>query len=227
MLPLDTKKLFREAWDAEVASRREQSPSFDLSDYTITGRASAAYGGKRGHDWWHDNGPGLVDNYTEWRKRTKWEIWETPDGNPAIELNLNVTLPGDIYVVTYIDRVFVLPSGEIAVVDIKTGRLPETEEQLGFYATAIELTYGAQYRPQWGYYWDAQKGEHGKPLSLNRWTPALFAAMYRQAIDGINAGSFLPKPANACKNWCGVARYCHVTGGSLAIGVDPLAPTTT
>ena len=224
---IDSKALFHTAWDEECDKRKEQSPSFDLGDYTITGRAAAAYGGKRNHEWWHDNGPGLVDNYVEWRKRTKWEIWETPTGEHAVELNLNVTLPGDIYVVTYIDRVFVLPSGQIAVLDLKTGRLPETEEQLGFYATAIELTYGAMYRPQWGYYWDAQKGEHGRPLALDRWTPDLFAAMYRQAIDGINAGSFLPKPGQGCGNWCGVSRFCHVVGGAEAIGTDPLAMPTT
>lgn len=220
---LDTKALFREAWDEEVKKRREQSPSFDLGDYTVTGRAAAAYGGKKNHEWWHDNGPGLVNNWIEWRKTTRWDIWETPEGNPAVELELNVTLPGDIPVKMFIDRVFVLPSGQSAVVDLKTGRLPETPEQPGLYATGIELQWGAAYRPQWGFFWDAQKGTHGQPLSLDRYTPGFFAEMYRAAINGINAGAFLPSPANACKNWCGVSRYCHAVGGPEAVGVDPLA----
>jgi putative RecB family exonuclease len=224
---LDTKALFESAWDEEVAKRQEQSPSFSPEEYTATGRAAAAYGGKRNADWWHDNGPGLVDNWIKWRTATQWPLWETPDGAPAIELGLTVHLPGDIPVKLFIDRVFVVPSGELAVVDLKTGRTPETEEQLGLYATALELQYGEQYRPRWGYFWDAHKGDHGKPLDLSRWTPEVFAEMYRQACAGINAGAFLPSPANNCKNWCGTARYCHAVGGPEAIGIDPIAPTQT
>lgn len=224
-MSLDTASIFHAAWDSEVAKRQEQSPSFKPEDYTATGRAAASYGGKRNADWWYDNGPGLVDNWVEWRKRTKWPIWETPAGETAIELQLNITLPQDIPVKMFIDRVFVLPSGEFGVVDLKSGRLPETEEQLGLYATGIELTYGAAYRPTWGFFWDAQKGDHGKPLNLTRWTPALFAEMYKGAIAGINAGCFLPSPANNCKNWCGVSRHCHAVNGPEAAGVDPLAVT--
>lgn len=220
---IDTKAIFATAWEAEVESRKKQSPNFTLADYTVTGRAPAKYGGKRTAEWWADNGPVMVDNWIEWRKRTRWALWETPDGKPGIELELNVTLPGDIPVKMFIDRMFVTGTGEIVVVDLKSGRLPETEEQLGFYATGIELTWGKQYRPAWGYYWDAQKGDHGKPLSLDKWTPGLFAQMYKEAAAGINAGCFLPKPANACANWCGVARYCTVVGGVDALGVDSLA----
>jgi hypothetical protein len=47
--------------------------------------------------------------------------------------------------------------------------------------------------------------------------------MFNGAIAGINSGCFLPQPANGCANWCGVARYCAVTGGPEAKGVDSLA----
>jgi len=46
-------------------------------------------------DAFMENGPLLVDNWVEWRKRTRWGLWETPEGNPAIELELRITLPGD------------------------------------------------------------------------------------------------------------------------------------
>jgi RecB family exonuclease len=220
---VDTKRLFAQAWADEIQNRRNQSPSFKVEDYVATGKASKEFGGKRGQDWWLANGHTMVDNWVEWRKRTGWEFWTTPTGKPGIELELNIVLPGDIPVKLFIDRVFVMPSGELAILDIKTGRKPENEEQLGLYATGIELAFGRQYRPAWGYFWDGQKGDHGEPMDLSRWTPGLIAALYEEAIAGINAGSFLPKPANACKNWCSVARYCHVVGGSEARGIDPLA----
>lgn len=220
---IDTKALFAEAWAEEVANRKAQSPSFDVADYTVTGRAAAKYGGKRNLEWWMDNGPGLVDAWVEWRKRTRWALWETPEGSPGIELQLNINLPGDIPVKMFLDRVFVTSTGEIVVVDIKTGRTPETPEQLGLYATGIELTWGSACRPAWGYWWDANKGEHSKPMDLSKYTPAFFQQMYLGAISGINAGCFLPSPANNCGNWCGVAEFCHSVGGAKARGVDSLA----
>lgn len=218
---LDTRALFAEAWEAELAKRGAESPSFRPEDYVATGRAKAPYG-KKTLDYWRNEGHTLVDNWVEWRKRTRWNVWEAPDGQSGIELALNFVLPGDILVKAFIDRVFVLPSGELGVVDLKTGRTPETSEQLGLYATGIEITYGEMYRPRWGYFWDANKGEHVGPFDLSMWTPRLFSAMYSNAIRGINAGSFLPRPANNCKDWCGVARFCSVVGGVEAPGNDPL-----
>lgn len=225
---LDSKALFDSAWAEEVSNRRRQSPSYEVGDYTATGRAAAKYGNKRGLEWWADNGHTLVDNWIAWRKaHPDFISWVTPDGIPAIELELRVNLPGDIEVLMFVDNIFVnTKTGEIVVMDKKSGRTPETEEQLGLYATGVELKYGKAYRPHWGYWWDANKGEHSKPMSLERWTPEVFARMYRQAIDGINAGSFLPSPANGCgkggAGWCGVARFCAATGGPDAAGVDPL-----
>lgn len=211
--------LFRFCWDEQVEDTGRRSPSFSLADYTATGRASAAYGGKRTAAWWLDNGPGMVDSWINWRSETGWDIWTTPAGEPAIELECNFTLPGDIPVKAFIDRVFVLPSGEIAPFDIKTGRIPETGEQLGLYKVALETLFGV--KPQWGYYWHPDKG-HGQPLPLGDYTADYFAALYEGAIAGINAGAFLPKPMNNCKAWCGVARYCKAVGGQEANGVDPL-----
>lgn len=220
---LDTKALFDAAWADELAESREKSPSYEVGDYSVTGRAAAKYGGKKNADWWADNGPLLVDSWLEWRKKTRWDLWETPEGKPAIELEFNILLPGDIPVKMLLDRVFVTPVGEIVVVDIKTGsRMPETPEQLGLYATGMELTYGKHLRPTWGFWWNALKGEHSQPFNLDMYTPSFFAEMYRGAVAGINAGCFLPEPKNGCSSWCGVRDYCHATGGSKAAGIDPL-----
>lgn len=221
-MTLDTRALFRDAWDAEIEKRRTDSPSYAIEDYVVTGRAPAPYG-KRNLQWWQDNGHTLVDNWLAWRRKTRWDIWETPDGHRAIELELNVNLDVVGLVKMFIDRIFVTPTGEIVVVDIKTGRTPETAEQLGLYSTGVELTWGPAYRPTWGFFWDAHKGEHGTPQLLDRYTPEFFRNAYTEAAAGINAGCFMAKPANNCKDWCSMARYCHAVGGPDAAGVDPLA----
>lgn len=222
-MTLDTKALFRDAWNAEIEKRRADSPSYAIEDYVVTGRAPAPYG-KRNLQWWQDNGHTLVDNWLAWRRKTRWDIWETPDGHHAIELELNVNLDVVGRVKLVIDRVFVGPTGELLLVDLKSGaRMPETPEQLGLYATGIELHYGSAYRPSWGFWWDAAKGEHSSPMDLTKYTPTYFRNAYEEAARGINAGCFMAKPANGCSAWCSVSRYCHAVGGPDAAGVDPLA----
>jgi hypothetical protein len=211
---------FREAWDAEVAKRQEQSPSFAPSEFTATGRASAKYGGKRNTDWWLDNGPQMVQDWIDWRAETGWAI-PAIGGQPAVEIELRFTLPNmDMQVLAYIDRVFVLPTGELAIVDLKTGRTPETAEQLGLYRVGLGLVHGLWI--DWGYWWSPGKG-HGQPIDLTPWTPERFSILFNNAVNGINAGYFNPNPANSCKNWCGVARHCAAVGGAEAAGVDSLA----
>lgn len=219
---MNTAELFDKSWAFNLEERLERSPSFTEEQFTITGKAAAAYGGKRNRDWWFDHGPKMIDNWVNWRKEHGWILWETPDGEPAIELELNIILPGDIPVKMVIDRIFVLPSGLLAPVDLKTGsRMPEFPEQLGLYATGMELAYGPEFRPQWGFYWDAQKGTHGQPQPLDMYTPQYLSALYSEAIAGINAGSFLAKPANSCQNWCGQSRHCAAVGGAEAHIYDP------
>lgn len=60
-------------------------------------------------------------------------------------------------------------------------------------------------------------------MRLTSWTPERFSIIFQHAIAGINAGSFLPNPANNCKDWCGVARFCAITGGPDAAGHDELS----
>lgn len=216
----DVAEKFREAWEAEVAKRQKQSPSFKPEDYTATGRATKEYGGKRNIQWWLDNGPGMVQAWIDWRSTTGWALLDVA-GRPAVEVELNFTLPGlSLPIKAYIDRVFVLPTGELAIVDLKTGRTPETPEQLGLYRVGLGIVYDIW--PDWGYFWSPDKG-HGQPIRLTSWTPERFSLLFNQAIAGINAGAFLPQAANNCKNWCGVSRYCAVVEGPEAHGHDSLA----
>lgn len=210
----DMQTLFENCFEAEVAESIERSPSYTLDDFVVTGRASQKYGGKQNVDWWLDNGPGMVEAWQTWKAEQGWTLWEYETGKPAVEMELLFSLPGDIPLKAYIDRVFVLPTGELAVVDIKTGsRMPDTGEQLGLYATGLELL--GHPRPTWGYYWDARKGTHSRAWHLDAFTPEWFAEEFQAAIRQINAGGFLAKVQNNCPQWCGVAHAC------------PLAQTTT
>jgi RecB family exonuclease len=208
------EELFKYCWDLEVLNRKAQSPSYEVSDYVATGRAAAAYGGKRNEAWWLDHGPAMVQKWIDWREANKWSIWETPEGKPAVELELNVRLPSGKPVKMFIDRVMVTPVGQLTVVDLKSGRIPETAEQLGLYAFGLSQKYGEMFRPDWGYFWNPDKG-HGSPLDLSLYTGAYLDEIAAGAVAGINAGSFLAKPANNCKNWCGVAQFCPAVGGTM------------
>lgn len=214
-------EVFREEWDEQIADRRKQSPSFKPEEYVATGRAPAKYGGKRTIDWWLDHGPQMVQDWIDWRLETGWTIPEI-GGRPAVEIELNFQVPGlDLMIKAFIDRVFVTPTGEMAILDLKTGRTPETAEQLGLYRVGLGVVHGLWV--DWGYFWSPGGKGHGVPIDLRPWTPERFSVMFNQASDGINAGTFLPQPANNCKNWCSVARFCAAVGGNEAVGVDVLA----
>lgn len=60
-------------------------------------------------EWWK-LGPQLVQSYIDWRERSPWEIWTTPEGEPAIELDVSGVLPGcPVEIKAYLDRVFFDP----------------------------------------------------------------------------------------------------------------------
>jgi hypothetical protein len=210
---IDSKVIFKDAWDECVKDSIERSPNYKLEDYTPTGRAPAPYG-KRTLDWWNDKGHEFVDRYVAWRDATRWDLWEYEPGKPAIELEINFSLPGDLRVKTFIDRVFVTTAGTPVITDIKTGRTPETPAQLGLYRCAI----GAQYDVwiDWGCWWDASKGVHSGWLDLSAYTPERLAAEYAADVRAINIGYFPPRPANNCGSWCGVASHCPAVGGQEA-----------
>lgn len=110
---------FQKHWDLQVEDRRERSPSIPVEDYVATGRAPAAYGGKRNTAWWLDHGPGMVEAWANWRKASGFSLWTTPEGRPAIEVRLTYMLPGDTPILMFIDRIMVTPAGQLVVVDIK------------------------------------------------------------------------------------------------------------
>lgn len=134
----------------------KHSKDKDYDSIRAGGRASKEYPNKEDGTWWLKHGPLMVDRWVDWRSNSGWEIWRTPEGEPAIELGLMVDM-ADVPVKMGIDRVMVTPEGDLVVLDIKSGaRTPQSDLQLAFYAAGLDLAFGI--RPKFGTYWMARTG---------------------------------------------------------------------
>jgi hypothetical protein len=202
--------LFNNFFNDAIEDTLKRSPSHTTADFYV----SPNRGKPKDEAWWRTEGPLMVDRWFTWREETRWEPWHTPAGRLAVELECNFTLPGDIPIKAFIDSVWTLPTGQLAVCDVKSGKIPDSTGQLGLYRVALKTLFDVDV--DWGFFWDAKKGTHGQPLDLTSWTPEYLGELFDQAIRGHNAGVFLPKPAMNCGTWCGTARYCAAVGGELA-----------
>lgn len=209
----DYKRLWINHFAAQIAERLEQS-EIDPSEWRASGRASKAYPNKEDEGWWNEKGPELIEAYRDWRESCPWVLWTTPAGQPAIELDLRCTF-GSVPVRAIIDRVFVTPDGELAVVDLKSGANPPQDQglQLGFYASALEVVF--DHRPAICAYWNARKGGLSEPKNIDHLTPAYLGNLLGEFVRARDLGIFLPNPSSFCES-CGVRRACPLVNGPEA-----------
>lgn len=205
------ESLFRIAFEEGVAEGKLTEP--DTTAWRASGRATKEWPNKQDEAWWRANGPLMVENWIVWRHSPGWKIWTTPDGKPAIELEIKIVMGGRICHL-FIDRLMVTPEGELGVLDIKSGAtMPDSPLQLGLYATAVEETFGQ--RPSFGTYFDARNGVHlpGKDLSLfsRPYLDFLFGSFVAQR----ELRMFIPNPGRMCVA-CGVRDFCPAVGGTQA-----------
>lgn len=210
-----------QTFDAEVQAQIEKS-GIGTEDWRSAGRKTKAYPDGEDGDWWQKNGLTFVNAYAEWRESTPWEIWETPAGEPAIELDMRCTF-GDVPIRAIVDRVFVTPEGELVVLDLKTGtRMPKDQGlQLGFYSSAIEVVFGV--RPSYGCYWNARTGGITDPKNVDHFTPDFLGTILGEFVRARDSGLFIPHPSMSCDS-CGVRRACAAVNGPEAHLYDPLHP---
>ncbi len=216
---LDLAGLFYEAFDEEVNQKIADSQT-DPSTWKAGGKVSKKYPNKEDEKWWRDYGPTFVQAYADWRESVPWQIWTTPAGEPAIELELFATF-GEVPVRMFIDRIFVTQYGELAVVDLKTGASPPKDQglQLGFYASGIEEVFGV--RPGVACYWNARTGGVTPPYDIDHLTPAFLGQLLGEFVRARESGLFIPNLSMGCGN-CGVKRACAAVGGAEAKKYDPL-----
>lgn len=209
--------LFRDAFDAELLDVGEVHD--DSTQWSVAGRGrSKANPAGEDEVWWRTHGPEMVQRWLDWRIKSGWQVWTTPDGQPAIELPIVVDVDGET-VKMYIDRVMVEPvTKSLVIVDVKTGsRTPDSDLQLGFYRLGIMELYGIDAKH--GAYWMARQGNIGEIFSLERFDPRLMSLWFKRWRTAVDNQIFLPHITTRCRA-CSMRDYCLAYGGSKS-HLDP------
>ena len=173
---------------------------------------------KKDRDWWMHYGPIYVGRWVAFRKMLDWEIAVMPDGEPGIEVEFEVAVNGDL-VKGFVDRVFYDPdTGQLIVVDLKTGKEPAGSLQLATYKMGLYHKYGLT--PALGAFWLPAEGDddYGKltpQVWLDDFDLEYVEGLLGMARTGIEAGVFLPNVTSMC-NGCSVRDFCRAVGGSKA-----------
>lgn len=198
----------------------EERSGMDRKDFKATGRASKEWPNKENLDWWLKNGPVMCRRWVTWRNTAPLDIWIAPTGEPAIELEFTVEL-GGTSVRGYIDRVFEdHRTGNLVVLDLKSGAEVADDGQLGIYKIALLKKYGVDLPINYGTYWYARTGSTSEFKPLNGWTEERAAWEYGQAAERRERGDFQPRVSRDC-SWCGVRDYCVYVGGKESGFVRP------
>lgn len=221
---LDVGALIDEAFQNEITRRVEQT-GVPTTEWRAAGRKSREWPNKEDLSWWTHHAPEMVQDYIKWRnegEEKEWRIWEPYPGDPAIEMGVLAPI-GGVTVKGFLDRVFATPSGELVIVDVKTGsRTPDSDLQLGFYACLLEV--GCGIRPQWGAYYKAREGRLHKPLvNLDHFSTDLLGGFLRDFVRAREQGIYLPVLGGHCRT-CGVANQCAAFNGEQADRFDPHHP---
>lgn len=203
------------SWDTvfeEYTVEAEEKHGISRDDFKASGRSSAKWPNKENPDWWRSEGPSMVARWVNFRRTAPWDVWITPEGEPAIELQFELDLlDGDVIVRGAIDRVMVA-DGFLVVVDVKSGSRPQpTPRQLGGYKVALEERYpGVDIR--YGAFWDARSGSTSAPAALGRFTRERLEYQYGALRHAREVGLYLPSPSALCGS-CSVNAFCSEYGG--------------
>jgi putative RecB family exonuclease len=187
----------------------EFSKNYEPPDWKVFGKQDLA--------WYQQQGvPLSAGAYIDWRFAKGWTLAEIPNFGPAVEVPFDLSLPS-VRVVGWIDRVFVVEGydGQFYPVDIKSGRKPTTDEQLGLYARALQAGLG--WPVSYGFYvYNLKSGEAktAGPIDLRHWTTENLDAVYGQGDKAIEAGLFIPNPGDGCFT-CDVSQHCAFAQASI------------
>lgn len=194
------RSMLRQQWEQLVA----QSPELAVLFPEDEGQALSA---------WLSSAEQLVDRWFTLEDPTRLEPAER-------ELYVETTLDDGLILRGYVDRLDVAPTGEVRVVDYKTGRSPrEAFEgkalfQMRFYALVLWRTHGVVPRMlQLVYLGDGQVLRHcpdeAELMATERKLRALWQAIERAATTG----DWRPSPSRLC-DWCDHRPLCPAFGGT-------------
>jgi hypothetical protein len=227
--PSALQGMFEMSLDIEIRKTEEKTP-YPKEEWHRSGRQGVQFtpsGGpnKKDEAWWRRRGPEMLASWASWRLTSGWEIalvestlvdapeyGRVAESRWGIEIEFNVDIAG-IPVRGFIDRVFE-KDGEFLVVDLKSGREPDSSAQLGTYREGLLRQYGLDAR--WGCYWLGETGLSTSFVDLAaKWPTARVERRFTAARRRQLAGEFDPKPSNLCGS-CGVRQFCAEFGGEKA-----------
>ena len=222
-VPSDDPDNFAEAF-AKEADAQEEKTGVPRSEWHRAGRVSKDKPNKEDAGWWLANGQQFVDNWRDWLNASAYSVWITPDGEPAIEIGIELDEAngfGGVPWAGYIDRILEREDTR-GVVDLKTGsREPATARQVATYRLAIGKTMGWQHAPSWGAYFMNRTGLLTTPTPLwDNYPLERLEYEYQQVATGIKNDVFPARPGPLCAS-CGVNEFCFEWGGDKAAQVQP------
>jgi len=193
-----------DAWQAE-------EKDLDLDALRPGGRGKVEDG-----PWWKSHLSEYLQRYVDFRQSRFAEGWKWLDlgsGTPGIEFGVWGEI-GGVKVVGYVDRAMVSPTGQIFLIDLKTGSYKQSREQLDVYAELMRQHY--KISPDFGQYYMARKAEITETAAFDQ-SPTGLAYWWADAAKGISAEVFIPNPNPMCSS-CQVQPYCRLKGdpGSIA-----------
>jgi putative RecB family exonuclease len=162
---------------------------------------------------WLESAGTLVDTYFTLEDPTRLEP-------AACEELVEAELESGLLLRGYLDRLDVAPTGQVRVVDYKTGAAPRQIAearamfQMKFYALAVLLTRGvvpSQLRLM--YLADGESlTYHPDEAELHRFARTL-EAIWDAILKAGRTGDFRPSPSRLC-DWCSHQAHCPAFGGT-------------
>lgn len=201
-VPRRAHELLRPAWEELAAERPEWVELFADADPD---------GDEVGE--WLSSAAELVDSYFGLEDPSRLE----PE---SCELRVEAELASGPLLRGYVDRLDVAPTGELRVVDYKTGTAPrEIGEaramfQMKFYAVVLWRLRGVvPSRLKLMYLSDGQELAYTPEETELRRFERTLEAIWQAILRAGRTGDFRPSPSKLC-GWCDYKRYCPEFGGT-------------
>jgi putative RecB family exonuclease len=141
----------------------------------------------------------------------------------SCEQRVEVELSDGTLLRGFVDRIDVAPTGEVRVVDYKTGKAPSATRELAeakamfqmkFYAVALLRSRNVMpARLRLLYLADGQILDYTPDLDELLGFEKTLMAMWRAIQSAGVTGDFRPKPSRLC-DWCAHHEHCPVFGGT-------------
>lgn len=161
---------------------------------------------------WYDSARPLISAYF---------TLENPNGLAPVGMEhfVEAILPSGLAIRGVIDRLDQSPTGELRIVDYKTGKSPNPRFQhdyifqMRFYATALHFAKGIlPLRTQLLFLKDARTLTYDPPEESIDETVCELDDAWAEIEHRCDTGQFLPRESPLC-NWCNLQHLCPAKGG--------------